>query len=268
MATELPPDHVSRPDHAEAAEPAVPRVIASVEARMASSRLPGKVLMDINGRPTLARVVDRLRQVPAIDGVVVATTTAPSDDAVARWAEAEDVAIFRGSEEDVLSRVVGAQRAMCSDIVVEICGDCPLIDPEVVDMAIRSYLANDVDVVTTGRVPSFPNGIDVEIFSLDLLSAVADSVDDPAVREHVSLHFYERPDAYRVCHLIAPQRWCRPDLRLVLDYPQDHALIDKVYRRLEPVHGGTFGLDPIVGLLACEPDLVEINAGCRERSPR
>ena len=268
MATELPPHHASRQTDNEVAEPAAPRVIASIEARMASSRLPGKVLMDINGRPTLARVVDRLRQVSAVDGVVVATTTAPSDDVVARWAEAEDVAIFRGSEEDVLSRVVGAQRAMCSDIVVEICGDCPLIDAEVVDLAIRSYLANDVDVVTTGRVPSFPNGIDVEIFSLDLLGAVAESVDDPAVREHVSLHFYERPDAYRVCHLIAPQRWCRPDLRLVLDYPQDHALIDRIYRRLEPAHGGTFGLDAVIGLLASEPELAQINAGCRERSPR
>src|SRR5262249_8140825 len=157
------------------------------EARMASSRLPGKVLADIAGRPALMRIVDRLRRATTVDAIVVATTLHPADDAVARAAEALGIQCFRGSETDVLNRVVQAHRMMATDIVVEVTGDCALIDPKVIDLGVSTFLAHDVDVVANVVKPSFPIGIDVQVFPLAALAEVEASVHDPAVREHVSL---------------------------------------------------------------------------------
>jgi len=196
------------------------RVVASVEARMRSSRLPGKVLMNIGHRPTLGRIVDRLRQCRLVDDVVIATSRHDADDPIAAWANSENVSVFRGSEDDVLSRVVEAQRQLNSEVVVEICGDMPLLDAEVVDLAVASFFANDCDVVTTVRVPSFPQGVDAEVFRFSDLEDVASTVEDPAVREHVSLYFYEHPERYRILNLLAPSSWSRPHARFQLDYPE------------------------------------------------
>ena len=235
---------------------------------MQSSRLPGKVLMDIAGRPTLGRIVDRLRHCNLVDDIVVATSDGAADNPVQAWAESEGVHVHRGSEEDVLARVLDAQRGLESEIVVEICGDMPLLDPEIVDLAVASFLANDCDVLTTVRVPSFPQGVDAEVFRLCDLAEVARSVDDPAVREHVSLYFYEHPERYRVVNLLAPARWSRPDARFQLDYPEDHEFVSAVYRTLEPEFGGTFGVGEVLALLEREPALAEINRHCEERAAR
>lgn len=235
---------------------------------MGSSRLPGKVMADINGIPALARVFRRLERCEMVDDVVLATTDAPADVALAAWAEKSGVAVFCGSEEDVLNRVVNAQRAMCSQIVVEVTGDCILLDPGVIDMGIRTYLANACDIVTNVREPSYPQGADVQVFPLALLEEVERTIDDPPVREHVSLHFYEHPERYRVLHLIAPPRWHRPELRLQLDYPEDLDFIREVYARLEPIYGDGFGIEEILTLLREQPALAQINAHCEERPVR
>src|SRR6266851_10076426 len=133
-----------------------PRIVASIEARMRSSRLPGKVLADINGVPALTRLVRRLRRCHLLDDVVLATTVNTADGALVEWAEANGVAAYRGSEEDVLARVVEAHRQMGSDVVVEVTGDCTLLDPEIIDLGVATYLANRCDVVTNVRNPSFP----------------------------------------------------------------------------------------------------------------
>jgi spore coat polysaccharide biosynthesis protein SpsF len=115
------------------------RIVASIEARMSSSRLPGKVLLDINGEPSLTRQIRRLRQSKKVNDIVVATSTNPADDPIVSWAATENIACYRGSEDDVLLRVVEAQRFLNSDIVVEICGDTPLIDPLIIDQAISLF---------------------------------------------------------------------------------------------------------------------------------
>lgn len=226
---------------------------------MGSTRLPGKVLMDVAGEPALTRLARRLRRAKRIDGVVLATTDNPRDDALVRWAADEDVPCHRGSEDDVLARVVGAQRLMKADVVVEVCGDMPLLDPAVIDMAVEAFAANDCDVVTTTRRRSFPDGIDAQVFRLAHLEEVADTVADPAVREHVSLYFYQRPDRYRIRDLEAPPAWRRPDLRLVLDTAGDLDLIRAVYARLAPEYGDAFGTGEIIGLLDREPGLAQGN---------
>lgn len=236
---------------------------------MGSSRLPGKVLKDINGQPALLRLVNRLRMCRSLDGIVVATTTNASDDVLARWCAEVDVACYRGSEEDVLNRVVEAQKFMKSDLVVEITGDCPLTDPEIVDLGVDTFLAHDLDVVSNcGRVLTWPMGQYVQVFPLALLDEVDRTVDDSAVHEHVSLFFYEHPERYRLLDLIAPRRWQAPEWRMQLDYPEDLEFQNEVYKRLEPIHGEGFGIEEIIDLLRREPELIEINIHCREKSVR
>ena len=244
------------------------RTIASIEARMGSSRLPGKVLADVGGVPALTRLVRRLRRCTTLDGIVLATSTAGPDDALARWAEAERVPIYRGSEDDVLDRVVRAQASQGSEVVVEITGDCTLLDPEIIDLGVLTFRENDCDVVTNARKPSYAAGTDVQVYRLADLAEVGRTIDDPPVREHVSLYFYEHPERYRVLHLVAPPRWQGPELRFQLDYPEDLEFIRQVYARLEPAHGDAFGVEEIMQLLRREPALTRINAHCEEKPAR
>jgi len=244
----------------------MPKFIASIEARMGSTRLPGKVLEDIGGAPALSLLLNRLKRAERLDGIVLATTTNPADDVLEDWAKNEGIDYYRGSEDDVLARVVEAQAMMKSDIVVEVCGDTPLLDPAVIDMAIEAFAANTCHVVTTARKRSFPDGIDVEVFRLSDLQEVAKTVFHQAAREHVSVHFYDNPQDYRIYDLTAPPAWQRPDVRLVLDEPEDLELIREIYARLEPSFGDSFGTGDILELLGREPGLLEINKQITEKA--
>lgn len=244
------------------------RFVASIEARLGSSRLPGKVLKDVQGEPALTRLLRRLRRCERLDDIVLATTTSSNDDELEAWAKDQDVAYYRGSEEDVLHRVVEAQRMMDSDIVVEVTGDSILLDPEMIDLGVRMYQVHDCDVVSSTSERSFPMGVNVQVFSLALLDEVERTVDDPDVREHVSLYFYEHPEIYDILHLMAPRRWDAPEYRFQLDYPEDLKFINEVYARLEPLYGDAFGIEEIMALLREEPELVDINIDRVERAPR
>jgi spore coat polysaccharide biosynthesis protein SpsF len=164
--------------------------------------------------------------------------------------------------------VVEAHQAMATDIVVEVTGDCPLTDPKVIDLGVNTFLANEVDVVANVVKPSFPVGIDVQVFGFRALAEVDANTNDPAVREHVSLFFYEHPERYRILHLAAPTGYYAPELRLVLDYPEDQRLIGEIYRRLAPKYGDAFGTPEILELVAAEPALAEINRHCVEKPVR
>jgi spore coat polysaccharide biosynthesis protein SpsF len=176
--------------------------------------------------------------------------------------------VFRGSEHDVLGRVVGAQSQQQSDIVVEITGDCILIDPQIVDLAVRTFFENDCDVVSTCRKRAFPMGMCAQVYTLSALRYVGEHVRDEAVREHVSLYFYEHPEHYRIVHVMAPDRWWLPECRTQLDYHEDLLFINAVYARLEPVYGEGFGIEELTQLMRREPDLLDINRHCIERSAR
>ena len=235
---------------------------------MRSSRLPGKVLAPVCGEAALTRLLRRLRACRLLDDIVLATSDAPADDVLEAWARSHDVRFHRGSEDDVLLRVVEAHRSARSDVIVEVTGDCVMLDPELVDMAVETFAANDCDVVSNASKRSFPNGMDVQVFRLFDLERVEASSDDPAVREHVSLYFYEHPDQYRILHLLAPARWHAPEYRLHLDYPEDLRFLNEVYGRLEPDYGDRFGLEEIMSVLKREPQLLAINSHCVERSAR
>lgn len=242
------------------------RVIASIEARMSASRLPGKVLADVCGKPALSRLLSRLKRCKRVDGIVVATSINERDDAIADWAEFTGVPCYRGSEDDVLNRVLEAQRHMRAEVSVEICGDMILLDPDVVDEGIKTFIENDFEIVTTTFRPSYPVGVDVVVFGLKELEWVEKHARDPEYREHVSLYFLHHPEKYKIFNLMASPSLAAPDLRFVLDYPEDLEFIRAVYSRLGPTYGDGFGLKEILELLQAEPELTRINQHCSEKT--
>lgn len=245
------------------------RVVASIEARMGSSRLPGKVLMDLCGQPVISWLVTRLRMCRMLDDIVVATSSSAGDDVLAQWCADNGVRCFRGREDDVLHRVVGAHREAGADIIVEITGDCPLTDPDVVDLGVETFLNNECDYLTNCEIVSFPQGICVQVFRFSDLERMEKESNDPAVREHVTPLFYERRDIYRNINMLAPGCWHLPtDCRTQLDYPADLDFLREVCGRLVPKYGTGFGLGQLVELLRAEPRLMDINRHCTERSVR
>jgi spore coat polysaccharide biosynthesis protein SpsF len=169
-------------------------VVATIEARMTSARLPGKMTLPFGGEPAIGVLIDRLKHVPELDCVVLATTINRSDDVLADIAQSRGANVFRGSEADVLGRVCGALNLYDADVCVEITGDCPFVDPTMVSALIaefaltrgrNAYLAN-----TTGPELGAPHGLDVQVFEAEALRAIEAAHQDPAAREHVSLPFY------------------------------------------------------------------------------
>jgi spore coat polysaccharide biosynthesis protein SpsF len=157
---------------------------------------------------------------------------------------------------------------MASEVVVEVTGDCVLLDPGIIDLGVETFLENDCDVVTNVVKPAFPMGVDVQVYRYADLERVEREVRDPAVREHVSLFFYRHPDLFRIVHLLAPARWRAPESRWQLDYPEDLAFLRQVHARLVPIHGDNFGIEEVTSLLRAEPELSDLNAGCMERPVR
>ena len=231
---------------------------------MTSTRLPGKVLADMGGEPALAVMIERLRLVPELDAIVVATTVNPTDDPVAALAEAHGVGVWRGSEEDVLQRVLDAATHHGVDAIVELTGDCPLMDPAIVSRVIRHYRAANVDYVSNILERSYPIGMDTQVFSTQVLADVARRTQDPADREHVSLHIYRHPEIYSLSNVRAPATETRPDLRLSLDTQEDLAVLRAVHESLRP-EGTGYPLARMLAFLDANPQVAEINAQIAHR---
>lgn len=209
-------------------------VVCAVQARMGSTRLPGKVLADLGGRPMLRFILDRLRHV-VVDRLVVATSTRTEDDAVAEVARAAGVEVVRGSESDVLSRYCAVLDAFPADAVVRVTGDCPFVDPEVVHGVIDLHLRRGADYTSNVLPRTFPKGIDVEVVAgVALRLADAEAV-DPGEREHVTPFVYRRPERFRLANLANPDQL--GEERWTVDTPEDLALAREVVDRLGPEPG-------------------------------
>ena len=235
------------------------RTVASIEARMSSSRLPGKMMMLLGGVPVLTHLVDRMMSCNNLDGLIIATTENPADDAIADWAAGHATPCYRGSEDDVLGRVLAAQESLQADVVVELCGDTPFLDPAVVDAAVQAFNDNDVDLVTTARNRSYPDGQDVEVFAMSALRDIDVRCKDAVAREHVSAPFYSEPQ-WRVFDLQAPAHWHRPELRLVLDTAADARFLGSLAAAAMVRHGPLFGLDALLSTLDASSDLQALHA--------
>jgi spore coat polysaccharide biosynthesis protein SpsF len=239
----------------------------TIEARMRSTRLPGKVLLPLLGRPLLERMIERLRRVRGADVIVVATTTHPADDPIVALADAIGVDSYRGSEIDVLGRVLDAARSVDAELIVETTADCPLIDPGVLDQLIETFLANQVDYCANVLRPTYPRGLDAQVFPTRVLAEVATLTADPADREHVSLYIYEHPDRYRLLNVVSGLSDDVAELRLTVDTPEDFELVTRVYEALYPSKPD-FGLADLVALFTAQPDLRAINQHVRQKAAR
>lgn len=231
---------------------------AIIEARMTSSRLPGKVMIPILGKPVLQHLVERLRRSALLDGIVIATTIKETDDVLESLARQLGIECFRGSEEDVLDRVLRAAKATGTRAIVEITGDCPLVDPAIVDRAIALHRDSGCDYVSNTLVRTFPRGLDVQVFSTDVLARVSDLTDDPVDHEHVSLHIYEHPEIFSLLNFESGWPATCADWRITLDTADDLRLIRNIFEMLSP-ENPAFDAEAIRHLLDERPDLADIN---------
>jgi spore coat polysaccharide biosynthesis protein SpsF len=244
-----------------------PKIVCIVEARFASTRLPGKVLLPVLGKPMLALMVERLKRARTIDEIVIATTDKPPDDSVALFGKNMGAHIFRGSEDDVLDRVVKAAESRNADIIVEVTGDCPLIDPGIIDKVVGDFLMGGADFVSNILPHTTPRGTDVRVFRCSDLAEINRRSSDAADHEHVSLHFWEHPERYRCRNVETDLPEAAAHLRLTVDTEEDLELVRAIYTELYPVDRA-FTLADVLQLLDRRPELVELNRHVEQKAVR
>jgi len=240
------------------------KVVAIIQARMGSSRLPGKVLADIHGRPMLKWLLDRVRSVQEIDEIVVATTDNPKDDPLELWVRNQNVACFRGSESDVLDRFFRClEEGHAGDIIVRVTADDPLKDPGVIREAIKILLKNPaVDYCSNILKPTYPEGLDIEVFRHDVLVRAHREAQLPSEREHVTPYVWKNPDKFRLCSMEHDRdlsRW-----RWTVDKPEDLAFIRAICEEFKERPLTPF--TEMIAYIEQNPQLLEINSGSATRN--
>lgn len=208
------------------------KTVVTIEARMTSSRLPGKVLMKSCGKPMLELMIERIRRSQTIDDIIVATTINKDDDAIVDLCDKIGCKYFRGSEDDVLERVLLAAKSLDAKTVVETTGDCPFIDWRHIDHLVRFYENNEFDFVANNSEKSFPKGFDIRIFSSKMIEDLNANSTNPLDHEHVSIHFPEHPEKYRCYNWVADGNENRPEIEVTLDELGDYKLIDSIFEGL------------------------------------
>ncbi len=239
------------------------RVVTVVQARASSTRLPGKVLRPVLGRPVLLHQLDRMKRADLVGEIVVATTHRPDDDTIADLCQSEGFTVVRGSEHDLLDRHVAAARVTDAEAVVKVPSDCPLIDPRVIDLVIATFLDGEWDYMSNLHPPTWPDGNDVEVITRDALVAADRGARQPFEREHTTPFIWDHPDRFRIGNVAWPSgRDFSMTHRWTLDYPADLDFISGVYEALTPPHQQTpeFSTEDVLSLLDRRPDLHARNA--------
>lgn len=234
------------------------KIVATIEARMTSSRLPGKPLLVANNQSMLEHLSSRLKSVPLIDEIVLATTVNPQDQPLIDEAKKIDIHTFRGDEDNVMHRVICAAESVGADVIVEITGDCPIIDPLLIEESINIYLNNDYDYVSNGRIRSYPDGMDTQVFSLETLKKSYSMTNSRLDYEHVTLHIRNNPQVFTHFDMIAPADLHWPDLGLTLDEKDDYLLIKNIIEHFGNSNNN-FKCAEILKYLRANPELLEIN---------
>jgi spore coat polysaccharide biosynthesis protein SpsF len=232
------------------------KVVAIIQARMGSTRLPGKVLMDLGGETVLARVLGRLRRAIMIEEIVVAITDSAADDAIIRECERLEASCFRGSEDDVLDRYYEAARMFAAEVVVRITSDCPVIDPDLVDETIGAFQVQCGDYCSNSFPRTYPRGLDTEVFTMNALEQAWRHAHQPYEREHVTPYFYEHPELFR---LVSHQGQIDySQYRWTLDTEEDRELLREIYARFD--NKDDFSWREVIQLMEREPELAELNS--------
>ena len=239
------------------------RVLAIVQARMGSSRLPGKVLLEAVDKPLIVLMLERVRRARRLDDICLATSRGASDDVLASVVAEAGFRVFRGSEDDVLERFHAAASNTPAEVVVRLTGDCPLHDPAIIDQVVEAFLGSVPSCSYASNVfpPSYPDGLDVEVFSREALACSARTSTHPLAREHVTFDIHrQHGDAElrpQILNVSAPADFSH--LRWTLDHLEDYALIKEIFTTLYPLNRAFSWLD-VVALLTRRPELLSLNA--------
>ena len=233
------------------------KTVAIIQARLGSSRLPGKVLLDLAGRPVLSWIVRTAATATGIDEVWVATSTSPADDAIAAWCQANEVKVFCGSESDVLDRYAGASRESGADIVVRLTADCPLNDADVIGQTVRLRTMTGVDYASTVDPPTWPDGLDCEVMTANALYQAAAEAIRPSDREHVTPFIRNHRGRFSSETLVCPLPKLN-DERWTLDTPEDLAFLSAVTKHLNPGKAPSY-LD-VLSILDKDPTIRDLNS--------
>lgn len=229
-------------------------IVAIIQARCGSTRLPNKVLMDIAGQPMFSRVVQRARQAKTLTEVVLATSTDPRNEPLASLATSLGVRFCRGSEHDVLSRFVGAVHAFDADVVVRLTADCPLLDAAVIDRMVQVFRGTNVDYVSNTLERTYPDGLDVEVISREALTRAHSEARLPSEREHVTSYIYKHPELFSLLNVKHSS-----DLsayRLTVDEPADLEVVRRIYQHFQH---HDFGLMEMTRFLMENPEVRQLN---------
>jgi len=242
------------------------KVKAIIQARMGSTRLPGKVLKTILGKPMIWHIVQRLQQVKTINCVIVATSISQADDQLADFCAHANIPVFRGNEMDVLDRFYQSAGEVGGKYFIRITGDCPLVDPDVVVKLIDDYFSRRLDYcsVATGagvagnqNINRFPDGMDAEIFSMGVLTEAWQEAVKSSDREHVTPFIWRQSDRYNVGH-VYPDKHDYSNIRWTVDNQEDFELVEWIYKKLYP-ENNNFRMDNILELMKQFPEKLNIN---------
>lgn len=228
------------------------------QARMGSTRLPGKIMMPVMGKPLLEYFVERLLQVKEADQIAILTTTQPADKVIEEFCQQKGITCFRGPEEDVLTRYYQAAELFQPNAIVRVTADCPLIDPDVINQVIRTYRDHfpAYDYISNCLERTFPRGFDTEIFSFNALKIAYKEAKNPEEREHVTPYIYRHPDLFHLKNLTSTKPLA--NYRWTVDTPEDFLLISLILEHLYPKNP-LFRLNDILNLLEQHPDWNRIN---------
>jgi len=235
------------------------KIVATVQVRMGSSRLPGKSLMLVNGKPLLGHLLDRLALCRKLDEVVVATSTSSENDEIECYCVQRGTRCFRGSEDDVLGRMLASLQSRSATIGVEVFGDCPLIDPALVDEMVGLFLSDSsLDWIGNDLVTSYPPGMEVEVFKVSSFADSASRSCDPLIREHGTLFMRQHPNFYKIRNIEAQGALRRPELELEVDTVEDLQVFDAVMEFFG--NERRFGIAELIEFMDANPRLKERNA--------
>ncbi|MBA3722722.1 MAG: glycosyltransferase family protein [Parachlamydiaceae bacterium] len=238
-----------------------------VQARMGSTRLPGKVMMPVLNKPLLGHLIERLWRVKEADAFAILTTNKPEDDEIVSFCKKEGIPCYRGSENDVLDRYHSLAVSRRPDAIVRITGDCPLIDPDIVDLVIRTYRDDKgkYDYVSNTLELTFPRGLDTEIFSYKALERAFRESKDPYEREHVTAFFYRHPELFKLKNV--PSMELLSNFRWTVDTQEDYELVRLIIEHLSPIKPD-FRLLDILQLFKQHPEWNLINAHIKQKNQK
>ena len=230
-----------------------------IEARMSSSRLPGKVLMTAANKPFLLHIVERLKRVKKIDKIIVATTNNKKDEAIIKFCKKNNISFFRGSEDNVMQRVILAAKKYKLDLITEVTGDCPIIDYRIIDQCLEIFLSNKVDYVTNCHIRSYPDGMDVQVYKLRTLIKSSKMTKNKLDQEHVTLHIRKNPSIFKTINLMPNRDIYWPELGLTLDEYKDYLLLKKIIEHFYKKKNKLFSCEDVINFLRFNKKIRNIN---------